>query len=132
MKPTRVLAIVNDPADRAGYESAFDVDGFRLRTADSPGSGFAALQIFRPDAVILDVSMPVKSGLPWLSAVRGLPGFEHLPIVVVTDGRSAPIAASRFGIHAALNKKRWTPRSLVAVVRRAVKRPQLPALDRAA
>ena len=134
MKKIRVLVIDDDPVKAAAYASAFDLDGFRMQLVGNGGAGFAALQMFAPDIVILDVSVHVKNGLRWLAAARDLPGFERLPVIVVTGAspHSSQFAAARaFGVQRVLSRKLWSPVSIVAAVRRAI-RPAVSPLERAA
>ena len=132
MKPTKVLIIGDDPAR---YESAFGIDGFQLRTAPSAGRGFAILQMFKADVVVLDLSRAMDLALTWLAAARQLPGFERLPVIVVTsaaDGSAEYEAAMAFGARSVLSRKLWAPASLVASVRWAAKHRGVAALDRVA
>ncbi len=50
-------------------------------------SGFEALRVAREnhfDAVLSDISMPGMDGFEFLSKLRALPGYEHLPVVALT------------------------------------------------
>jgi DNA-binding response OmpR family regulator len=135
MKQTRVLVIHDDPTMFAAYTAAFDVAGFKMRTAGNGGAGFAVLQMFRPDVVILDLCMPIRSGLTWLAAARELPGFKRLPVIVVTDasaGSSELAAVRAFGAQRVLSRKLWTRTTIVAAARRATEHPAVATLSRAA
>lgn len=134
MKPTKVLIIDDDPIMLAAYGAAFG-ERFHVRTADSASGGFAMLQFFKADAVILDLNMPGSSGLSWLHAARQLPGLEELPIIVLTAAASdSPefAAALTSGVRGVLSKRQWTPASLVAAVRWSVQHPRPSRLSRAA
>jgi predicted signal transduction protein with EAL and GGDEF domain len=53
-----------------------------------PENGKQALELFEelsPDAVLLDVMMPVLNGFDTCTALRQLPGGEHIPVLMVTS-----------------------------------------------
>jgi CheY-like chemotaxis protein len=134
VKRTNVLIIDDDPVVLAAYQAAFG-DEFVVRAADSASGGFAMLQFFKADAVVLDLNMPGSSGLRWLDAARQLPGLEELPIIVVTGAAAdSPefVAALASGVHGVLSKQQWSPASLVAAVSWAVQHPRFSTLSRAA
>src|SRR5438552_3364474 len=125
MDAERVLIIDDDPFVVETYAAAFESSGFQVHTAESGTAGFAVLQVFRPDVVILDLNMPGSGGLDWLAAARRLPALENLPVVVVTG--AAPDspevkAAMDAGVQGVLYKKLWNPEALVAAARWASSR----------
>lgn len=134
MNPIKVLIIDDDPIVLAAYEAAFG-DGFQVRTADSASGGFAVLQFFRADVVVLDLNMPRSSGLTWLAAARQLPGFDRLQVIVMTGAEpDSPMfaAALMSDVQGVLRKSQWTPESLVSAVRWAAQHPGQSMLERAA
>src|SRR5579863_2295672 len=57
---------------------------------DIVNSGLEAIEFLRrnrlskTDLVLMDMTLPVKSGLELIADIRGLPGCEFLPIVMVS------------------------------------------------
>jgi CheY-like chemotaxis protein len=84
--PKTVLIIDDDPVVTSVYETYFSDAGFKVAVANDGESAFKALAYLKPDAVLLDLSMPGVNGVQWLTQARSDPQFRHLPIVVLTAG----------------------------------------------
>ena len=84
MTPT-VLVVDDDDSIREITQLALEaVAGWHVLTA---GSGAAALELaqeHRPDAVLLDLMMPVMDGRATFHALRADERTAHIPIVLVT------------------------------------------------
>ena len=82
--PLRILVVDDDP-DIVEYLSSFLGDnGYQVQSA---GSGEIALQVveeFCPDAVLIDVMLPGRSGLDLMSQLRRSSRWRDLPLFVVT------------------------------------------------
>ena len=60
------------------------LEGFGVVTALSADAGLAAAQAAPPDAIILDMRMPITNGLQFLRQVRAVPGLAAIPVAIVT------------------------------------------------
>jgi CheY-like chemotaxis protein len=79
------VLIVDDDPDIVAYISSFLEDhGYQTRSAGDAGKALRVLEDFRPDAIVVDVLMPGKSGLDLLATVRRDPRWQSIPLVVVT------------------------------------------------
>jgi len=58
--------------------------GMTVRAAADGEAALAEFQHQRPDVVLLDVMMPGMDGYDVCQRLRGMPGAEHLPILMVT------------------------------------------------
>ena len=58
--------------------------GFEAGMADDGVAALRALDHFSPDVVLLDLAMPGMDGFEFLRALRGLPKWTDLPVVVFT------------------------------------------------
>jgi two-component system response regulator PrrA len=84
-RPT-VLVVDDDEAVTKTFERTLIVGGFLVFTALNAQEALGHLDAHRPDAVILDVRMPLVNGLGLLYRMRTLEMFQHLPVLVVTGG----------------------------------------------
>ncbi|MEV8322061.1 response regulator transcription factor [Kitasatospora sp. NPDC056731] len=78
----RVLVVDDDPEVRAAVEDGLAVEGYQVRGA---ADGLAALNEvagWQPDAMVLDLMMPVLDGLAVCRRLRAL--GDRLPILVLT------------------------------------------------
>jgi DNA-binding response OmpR family regulator len=54
----RVLVVEDAPTTRMFLEDALSLEGYEVRTAADGADGLVVLRQWRPDAIVLDVSMP--------------------------------------------------------------------------
>lgn len=82
---TTVL-VVDDAADiRLLQRAVLDRSGFSVVEADGGPDALAALASEpRPDAVVLDVQMPVMDGWQTLAAIRSDPRLCDVPVILCT------------------------------------------------
>jgi two-component system, cell cycle sensor histidine kinase and response regulator CckA len=79
-----VLVVDDDPLARFTASRVLSREGFSVCEA---GTGDEALELFGrlcPHIVLLDVVMPGRDGFSTCSALRALPGGEHVPVLIVT------------------------------------------------
>ncbi len=82
--PSRVLVVDDDPTTRLLARASLEQAGFAVEEA---GDGDTALSLFSsacPHLVLLDVEMPRLDGFETCRRLRGLPGNEHLPVLMMT------------------------------------------------
>lgn len=58
--------------------------GHEVRSASSADDGLALLSNWQPDAVLLDVEMPVHDGAWCLHAIRSNPALQKLPVIMIS------------------------------------------------
>lgn len=82
---TRHILIVDDNAtDRARLERVLSGAGFMVQTAADGEQAIAAVKRARPDAILMDVNMPVMDGFAATRALRGDAATKDIPVVLVT------------------------------------------------
>lgn len=108
-----VMVVEDDPDVRDIVGSLLDAEGFRVLAARNGREALAALGGGpRPCVILLDLVMPEMDGWEFLQALRARPGFETLPVVVVTTYPSIVPGAN------ALIQKPFDFENLVATVAR--------------
>jgi two-component system cell cycle response regulator DivK len=87
----RTLLIVEDDADlRHMFRTALALSGYRVQEA---GDGLEALKLLDcdpPDLVVLDLGLPIVSGLAVRQEIAAHAYTRDIPIVVVTGSAVAP------------------------------------------
>jgi two-component system, OmpR family, response regulator MprA len=78
----RILVVDDDPAVRRSVEHALRRDGYEVTSAADGTSALSEHDVFRPDAVVLDVLMPEPNGLEVCRMLRSR-GHET-PILMLT------------------------------------------------
>jgi two-component system response regulator PrrA len=90
---TRTILLVDD--DRSvvdTFSRMLKLEGFTVATALDPGAGLELADNMRPDAIILDMRMPLISGLQFLRQVRLRPHLDEVPVAIVTGDYFLPEA----------------------------------------
>ena len=82
---TRTILIVDDDRSVADtFARMLKLEGFGVMTALSADAGLAAARASTPDAIILDMRMPITNGLQFLRQVRQVPSLVSVPVAIVT------------------------------------------------
>jgi DNA-binding response OmpR family regulator len=93
-RPKRVLIVDDDSVLSGVLSLALRHAGFETETAANGEAALAAVEVFQPDAVLVDLVMPVMDGLEFLKKLREK-APTALPAVVLTglDSRSHAVDA---------------------------------------
>lgn len=84
MTGKRILVVDDDP-DIVDYLGFFlEDEGYQVSSANRSSSALHELDEFQPDAVIVDVVLPGKSGLDLLVHIRQHERWSDIPVVVLT------------------------------------------------
>ncbi|MES2264511.1 MAG: response regulator [Pseudomonadota bacterium] len=87
-----VLVVEDDPAfARILYDLAHDM-GYRCLVAFAAEEGLQMAQQYLPDAILLDVRLPDRSGLSVLQLLKGDPATRHIPVHVVSGSDNGEAA----------------------------------------
>jgi DNA-binding response OmpR family regulator len=89
--PVRVLIVDDEPAIRHAVEAALTDEGFVVATAPDGAAALAALATARPDAILLDLRMPVMDGYAFLTAYLSRPAPRAAVIVCSTASNAAGV-----------------------------------------
>lgn len=78
--------------------------GFEAVTAESGAEAIAATRARRPSAVLIDRNMPGMSGDELIRALRREPGFDGLPILIISGQPVSSAELSALGADGAILK----------------------------
>jgi len=100
LEPTRAILIVDDDSSVADtFSRLLQLEGFTVYTALNPEGGLEIAADKHPDAILLDLRMPILSGLQFLQVLRETPTLQDTPVAIVTgdyfvdDGTTSQIEA---------------------------------------
>src|SRR5688500_15167621 len=81
---TKVLFVEDQMELRAVHSAYLTSHGFQVMTAADGESGLALARSYRPDIMVLDHSLPARSGVQVAEAMRDDPTLAGIPIVMMT------------------------------------------------
>jgi DNA-binding response OmpR family regulator len=97
--------------------------GFEAVTAESGEQAIAEARARRPAAVLIDRNMPGMSGDELIRALRGEPGFDALPILIISGQSVSPAELATLGADGAILKP-FDITALIAQIRSFVSAEQ--------
>jgi DNA-binding response OmpR family regulator len=114
----RVLIVDDEPNIVTSLEFLMEQAGYETRIAANGQEALDLAMSFRPDLVLLDVMVPVKSGYEVCQRLKSEPAIPDIKIVMVSaKGRDVEVAkALELGADAFITKP-FSTRELVAKVR---------------
>lgn len=116
LKDVAVLIVEDDEDTRDLLQLGLAAVGAEVRTAASAEAGLAALETYRPDAVLCDLQLPGVDGYGFLALVRGNPRLRDIPVVALSGVPEAQRPSARDGFEKHLVKPTRLPDIVVALV----------------
>ena len=82
--PATILIVDDDEGVTQTFARMLRLEGFNVRTAVNPETGLQEAQNSHPDAIILDLRMPLIDGLGFLRQLRADASAYDTPVAIVT------------------------------------------------
>ncbi len=80
----RILIVDDDRSVSDTFARMLQLEGFQVQTAVNPETGLDLASQAPPDAIILDLRMPILDGLQFLRLLRAKPHLATIPVAIVT------------------------------------------------
>jgi DNA-binding response OmpR family regulator len=114
----RVLIADDEPNIVTSLEFLLEKAGYEVKVARNGEEALALVESFAPDAVLLDIMMPSKSGYVVCQEIRGNPAWRDIKIIMLTaKGRDVEIDKGlALGANAYITKP-FSTKELVTTVR---------------
>ena len=115
----KILICDDDPLLLELLSFRLQSKGFDVETANDGSDTWSKLESARPDAVVLDVMMPVVNGLEILRRIRETAELSDLPVIMLTARKQERdvVGALELGASDFLSKP-FIPDELVARLRK--------------
>ena len=81
---SKILIVDDDEGVTQTFARMLKLEGYRVQTALNAESGLREAARVRPDAIILDLRMPLVDGLGFLRRLRAHDGQRLVPVAIVT------------------------------------------------
>ncbi len=118
--PKKKVCIIDDDPDlREIYMRKFHEQGFDVVLGSDGEEGLKVIRTEKPDVILLDLQMPVKTGVEVLRELHQDPELMKIPIIVLTniDNEDAYKQVGKFETSFYLVKSLTTPQKAVDYVR---------------
>ncbi len=80
----RLLVVDDDEGVTQTFAGILRLEGYEVRTAANAVDALLEFEMFRPDAILLDLRMPMVNGFGFLYRLRALPTGCVVPVAVIT------------------------------------------------
>jgi DNA-binding response OmpR family regulator len=80
----KILIVDDDEGVTTTFARMLRLEGYQVRTAVSAQTGLAEAENSHPDAIILDLRMPLLDGLGFLRSLRANDENREIPVAIVT------------------------------------------------
>ena len=80
----KILIVDDDEGVTQTFARMLRLEGYQAQTAVSAESGLVEAEESRPDAIILDLRMPLVDGLGFLRRLRAQEAQQTTPVAIVT------------------------------------------------
>ncbi len=85
MAKATLLIVEDNESLRSLYQTRLTQDGYLVLAAADAQEAQTLLEFYKIDLLILDIMLPDKSGLDWLSEIRAFPSYSKLPVLLLTS-----------------------------------------------
>jgi len=115
----KICIVDDDPNLREIYMMKFHQEGFDVSLAINGEEGMKSIREKKPDIILLDLQMPVKSGVEVLKELEADQELCKIPVIVLTniDNEDAFKTVGQFETRFYLIKSLTTPQQAVDYVR---------------
>lgn len=80
----RLLVVDDDEGVTQTFAGILRLEGYEVRTASNAVDALLEFEMFRPDAILLDLRMPMVNGFGFLYRLRSLATGRSVPVAIVT------------------------------------------------
>jgi CheY-like chemotaxis protein len=100
------ILIVEDNADSCAYLARLlELKGYTVQTAKDGLEALQEIEAYNPDLIVSDIMTPRVDGIQMLRALRSIPKYQHIPVVMISAfGSGNLIEAIKAGANEAMRK----------------------------
>ncbi len=108
----RILIVDDEEGFRDGVADLLEMEGYQVSVARDAVEAVRLVPQFRPEAILLDLRMPLLDGEGFLRGMNGLTASRQVPVVLISARDDLAAVASRTGAAAYLSKPFEAPQLL--------------------
>jgi len=113
-----IFLVEDNPIISHLYRTKFANEGFDVQLAEDGLEAVKLLATAKPDLVVLDLMLPILSGVDVLKYIRSKEEMKTLPVILLSEAYMSDLAqqASAVGVQQTLLKSACTPNLLLGIV----------------
>lgn len=113
-----LLLVEDDAIIRHLYRAKFVSAGFQVEVAEDGMKAVKLLAMLKPDLVVLDLMLPILSGVDVLKFIRSRAELKAVPVILLSEGYMSDLAqaAAAVGVEQSLLKSACTPNLLLGII----------------
>jgi CheY-like chemotaxis protein len=100
----RILVVDDQASIRHALGELLELEGYLVETAKDGLDALQRLRQWQPDAVLLDLMMPIQDGWGFLRARRADSSLAEMPVIVMSARPDAAQSVAELGVQACLTK----------------------------
>lgn len=81
----KILVAEADENLKNQYVAMLQDDKYEIATVGDGAQGLNMLLTFKPDVMLIDLTLPVMDGKAMLHHLRALPDYKYTPVIVISD-----------------------------------------------
>lgn len=89
--PHTILTADDDPEVLKIMKQELEGLGYRVIQATNGQAAMRMAETQKPDLIVLDVAMPVSTGISAFQAIRNMPDTQRIPVIFMTSVPSSTI-----------------------------------------
>lgn len=122
--PATILVVDDDHGVTEIFARMLELEGYKVFTALDAEAGLREVETDHPDAILLDLRMPLVDGLAFLRRLRAHKGHRETPVAIVTGDYflDEPVACELRELGATLHFKPLWLEELVGITQRLLER----------
>jgi len=116
----KVLLVEDDNFLVEMYTTKFELEGFKVVTAEDGQKGIEAAGEEKPDIILLDILMPKMDGFSVLEQLKKNPATQDIPVILLTNLGQKEDVKKGFDLGAAgyLIKAHFMPSEVVEKIKK--------------
>ncbi len=111
-RPKRILIVDDEEGFRDGVADLLGMEGYDVSVARDAVEAVQLVPEFRPDAILLDLRMPLLDGEGFLRGMAGLSNGSQVPVVLISAKEDLAAIAGKTGAAGYLHKPFEAPQLL--------------------
>ncbi len=83
-RKTRILVVDDSPDDVNFIKTVLEQEGYEILSAGDGQEGMTKIRQIKPDAIVLDIMMPVKNGFDTCKELKADEKLAKIPVLILT------------------------------------------------